>query len=83
MHALSRLSLCDPMDCGLPGSSVHWIFQGRILEWVAFPALGCLPRPWIEPASLASAVLQLDPLPLSHLGSRTHLDIPLLPKAHI
>ena len=28
-------TLCDPMDCSLPGSSVHWIFQARILEWVA------------------------------------------------
>ena len=28
-------TLCDPMDCGLPGSSVHGIFQARILEWVA------------------------------------------------
>ena len=26
-----------PMDCSLPGSSVHWISQARILEWVAFP----------------------------------------------
>ena len=29
------LSLCDPMDCSPPGSSVHGIFQARILEWVA------------------------------------------------
>ena len=29
------LSLCNPMDCSLPGSSVHGIFQVRILEWVA------------------------------------------------
>ena len=29
------LTLCDPMDCSLPGSSVHWIFQARILEWAA------------------------------------------------
>ena len=28
-------TLCDPMDCRLPGSSVHGIFQARILEWVA------------------------------------------------
>ena len=38
MHAsgaLSCLTLCDPMDCILPGSSVHGIFQARILEWVA------------------------------------------------
>ena len=27
--------LCDPMDCSLPGSSVHGIFQARALEWVA------------------------------------------------
>ena len=27
--------LCDPMDCGPPGSSVHGIFQARVLEWVA------------------------------------------------
>ena len=26
---------CDPMDCSLPGSSVHWIFQARVLEWGA------------------------------------------------
>ena len=29
------LTLCDPMDCSPPGSSVHGIFQARILEWVA------------------------------------------------
>ena len=28
-------TLCDPMDCRLPGSSVHGIFRARILEWVA------------------------------------------------
>ena len=27
------LTLCDPMDCSLPGSYVHGIFQARILEW--------------------------------------------------
>ena len=30
-------TLCDPMDCRLPGSSVHGILQVRILEWVAIP----------------------------------------------
>ena len=29
------LTLCNPMDCSLPGSSVHGIFLERILEWVA------------------------------------------------
>ena len=28
-------TLCDPVDCSLPGFSVHEIFQARILEWVA------------------------------------------------
>ena len=31
----SGLTLCDPMDCSLPGSSVHGISQAKILEWVA------------------------------------------------
>ena len=31
----SRVQLCDPMDCSLPGSSIHGIFQARILEWGA------------------------------------------------
>ena len=34
-------TLSDPMDCSLPGSSVHWIFQARVLEWgaIAFSTL--------------------------------------------
>ena len=34
-HAQSCLTLCDPMACSPPGSSVHGILQTRILEWVA------------------------------------------------
>ena len=41
----SCLTLCDPMDCGLPGSSVHEIAQARILEWVPCPPSGNLPLP--------------------------------------
>ena len=40
IHAKSLqpcLTLCDPVDCGLPGSSVYGILQARILEWVAIP----------------------------------------------
>ena len=33
--AQSCLTLCDPMDCSLPGSSVDGIFQARVLEWGA------------------------------------------------
>ena len=39
MRARSAVQLCptlfDPVDCSLPGNSVHGIFQARILEWVA------------------------------------------------
>ena len=43
MKSLSRvrLTLSDPMDCSLPGSSIHGIFQARVLEWVGLP----LPSP--------------------------------------
>ena len=32
------LTLCDPMNCSLPGSFVHGILQARVLEWVAIPS---------------------------------------------
>ena len=51
----SCLTLCGPMNCIPPGSSVHGILQVRILEWVA-PA-GDLPNPGTEPGSLTSLVL--------------------------
>ena len=39
--ALSCLTPSDPMDCSLPGSSVHGIFEARVLEWgaIAFSEL--------------------------------------------
>ena len=46
-------TLCDLMDCGPSGSSVHGILQARILEWVPFPSPGDLPDPGIEPGSPA------------------------------
>ena len=51
---------CDPMDCRLPGSSVHGIFQAGILSGLLFPPPGDLPNPGIEPRSPA---LQADSLP--------------------
>ena len=50
-------ALCDSVDCSPPGSSVHRIFQARILEQVAFPPPGDLPDPVIKPMSLASPAL--------------------------
>ena len=37
--ALSCLTLSNPMDCSLPGSSIHGIFQARVLEWGAITFL--------------------------------------------
>ena len=48
-------TLCDPMDCRVPGSSIHGIFQARILAWVTTP--GHLPDPGIEPGSPALQAL--------------------------
>ena len=48
----SCLTLCDPVDCSLPGSSVHGILQARILELVACPPPGDLPDSGIKPVSL-------------------------------
>ena len=35
VKSFSRVRLCDPTDCSLPGSLVHGIFQARVLEWAA------------------------------------------------
>ena len=52
-------TLCDFMDCRLPGSSIHGILQARVLEWVPCPSPGDLPDPGTEPGSPA---LQADSL---------------------
>ena len=54
---LSYLTLCNPMDCSPPGSSVHGILQARILEWVAISFSRDLPDPGIKPSSLTSPAL--------------------------
>ena len=42
--AQSCLTLSDPMDCNLPGTYVHGIFQARVLEWVPLPSLSDFTR---------------------------------------
>ena len=49
--------LCNPIDCSLPGSSAHGIFQARTQELVAISSSRDLPDPGIEPASLSSPAL--------------------------
>ena len=53
----SHLTLCNPMDYSLLGSSVRQILQARILEWVAMPSIRDLPDSGIEPMSFMSPAL--------------------------
>ena len=63
--AQSCLTLCDPMDSSLPGSSVCGILLARILKWVVISFSRDLPDSGIEPRSPA---LQTDLYHLSHQG---------------
>ena len=64
----------QPMDCSLPSSSVHGIFQARILHWVAISSSEDLPNPGIELLSPVSLALEVDSSPLSHWEAHiTHL----------
>ena len=64
--AQSSRTVCDPMCCSPPGSSVHGILQARILEWVAIPFSRGSPDPGVKPGSPA---LQADSLPSEPQGS--------------
>ena len=50
-------TLCDPMDCRPPGSSLHAILQARVQDGLPCAPLGDLPNPGIEPAFLTSLAL--------------------------
>ena len=50
----SYLTLCNAMDCSLPGSSVHGILQAKYWSGLPFPSPGDLPDPGIELVSLTS-----------------------------
>ena len=53
--AQSCPTLCNPMDCSLWGSSVHGIFQARVLEWIAtaFSRGSSRPRDWTQVSRIA------------------------------
>ena len=53
--AQSCLTLCDPVDCSLSGSSIHGIFQTRILEWgaISFSRGSSWPRDWTQVSRIA------------------------------
>ena len=70
----SHPTLCKTTDCILPGSSVHGIFQERILEWLPCSSPGDLPNPGIKPVSLMSPELARGGGVLYH---KCHLGSPL------
>ena len=61
------LTLCEPMDCSLPGSSVHGLLQARILEWVAMPSSRGSSQP--KDQTQVSLVAGQDSLPSDPPGS--------------
>ena len=65
--AQSFPTLCNPVDCSLPGSSVHGIFQARILEWVAISFSRGSSRP--RNRTRVSCIAGRHFYHLSHLGS--------------
>ena len=69
--AQSCPTLCNPMDCSPPGSSVHGILQTGVLEWVAVPSARGSPSPGSNPHLLCFLCWQADSLPLHrcHFGS--------------
>ena len=61
-------TLCDPMDCSPPGSSIHGIFQARVLEWGAIAFSGTFPAA-AAAKSLQSCPTLCDPIDGSPPGS--------------
>ena len=63
LAAQSCLTLCNPVDCRPPGSSVHRVLQARILEWVAiyFPRGSSRPRDWTWVSCIQADSLPSEP----------------------
>ena len=72
--AQSYLTLCNPLDCSLPGFCVHGILQARLLECVAITFSRDLPNPGFEPGS---PTLQADSLPTEPPG-RSQIGLSML-----
>ena len=71
------LTLCDPMDCSLPGSSVHGILEAGVLEWVtiSFSRKSSRPRDWTQVSHIGQILCHL-----RHQGSQNRYQMrqPLL-----
>ena len=60
--AQSCLTLSDPMDCSLPGSSAHGIFQARVLEWAAIAFSAVI----LEPPKIKSVTVSIGSPSICH-----------------
>ena len=68
VRAQSCLTLCDPMDCSPPRSSIHGFPRQEYRSRLPFPPPGDLPDTGIKPGPPAAPALQANSLQLSHLG---------------
>ena len=68
------LTLCNPMDCSLPGFSIHGIFQARVLKWVAISFSRGSSR--LRGQKPRSPALQADTLPSAPPGNLI-VDVPI------
>ena len=78
--AQSYPTLSDPMDCSLPGSSIHGIFQARVLEW------GAIPFSYMQNqfSSVAQSCPTLcDPMNPSTPGLPVHHQLPEFTQTHV
>ena len=91
--AQSCLTLCDPMNCSPPGSSVHGILQARTLEWVAMPSSRGPPQTrdqtqvshtaggfftnWATREAQQCPVSRVKHLPFPHFDQQAHLGPPV------
>ena len=75
MRAQSCPTLCNPMECSLPVSSVHGISQGRILEWVAisFSRISSQPRDQTQVSCIADGFFTTREVIVTLLGEKKNL----------
>ena len=72
LPAQSCLTLCDPMDCSPPGSSVHGNSPGKNIGVGCHALLQRIPNPGIKPTS---STLQVDSLPSEPKGRESHMTV--------
>ena len=80
LNHFSHVTLCDPMDCSLPGSSVHGFSRQKHWSGLPCPPPRDLPNPGTEPVSPVAPALQAESSPLSDQVSPKGPVVESLPK---